>query len=115
MMHRAITVLLIPRVATLGLVLGVGLVSSVPANLLWADQPLPMTTVGYQNGKITTVYQTSFLIDGRAYRLAPDVVIYDDSGNRIDAGYISVGLEVKFHVKKEQNDMIDTMVLTLPR
>lgn len=115
MMRRAITAFVTSRVATLGLLLGVGLTDGFSVNPLWADQPLPMTTVGYQSGKITTVYQTSFLIDGRAYRLAPDVVIYDDSGNRIDAGYISVGLEVKFHVKKEQNDMIDTMVLTLPR
>lgn len=115
MMSRVINAFLKPCVPTVGLVLGVVLTGSVSANLLWADQPLPMATIGYQNGKITTVYQTNFLIDGRAYRLAPDVVIYDDSGNRIDAGYISVGLEVKFHVKKEQTDMIDALVLTLPR
>ena len=115
MMSRASTIFSTPCVATLGLLLGVGLIGGVHVNPLWADQPLPMMTVGYQNGTITTVYQTNFLIDGRAYRLAPDVVIYDDSGNRIDAGYISVGLEVKFHVKKEQTDMIDALVLTLPR
>ena len=115
MMRRAITVFLMPRVVIVGLALGVGVTGGLSPTPLWADQPLPMATVGYQNGKITTVYQTNFLIDGRAYRLAPDVMIYDDSGNRIDAGYISVGLEVKFHVKKEQNDMIDSMVLTLPR
>ena len=101
--------------AVLSAILGaVVMLGSIP-ELIRADQPVPVSTIGYQNGKITAVYQTTFLIDGRAYRLAPDVMIYDDSGNRIDAGYIGVDLEVKFHVKREQNDMIDSIVLYLPR
>ena len=115
MMKGPITVLLTRRLATLTFVVGVGMMASLPSGPLHADQTLPMMTVGYQSGKITAVYQTTFLIDGRAYRLAPDAVIYDDSGSRIDAGYIGVDLEVKFHVKREQNDMIDTLILSLPR
>lgn len=99
----------------LSFILGaVVMLGSIP-ELTRADQPVPVSTLGYQSGKITAVYQTTFLIDGRSYRLAPEVVIYDDSGNRIDAGYIGVDLEVRFHVKREQNDMIDTIILYLPR
>ncbi len=115
MKKGAITVVSAYRVTTLAFALGIYMAVNLSSTSLYADQVLPMMTVGYQSGKITAVYQTTFLIDGRAYRLASDVVIYDDSGNRIDAGYISVDLEVKFHVKKEQNDTIDRMVLSLPR
>lgn len=115
MMKGPSTAWLTGRLATLTLIVGIGMVAGLSSNPLHANQTLPMMTVGYQSGKITAVYQTTFLIDGRAYRLAPDAVIYDDSGNRIDAGYIGVDLEAKFHVKKEQNDMIDTLVLSLPR
>ncbi len=115
MRNGALTVSATPRAARWALTLGIGVMVGLFSDPLCADQPLPMMTVGYQSGKITAVYQTTFLIDGRTYRLAPDAVIYDDSGNRIDAGYIGVDLEVKFHVKKEQNDTVDTMVLSLPR
>ena len=79
------------------------------------DQPLPSMTIGYQNGTITAIYQTSFQIDGRTYSLTPDAVILDDSGNQLDAGMLAVTLEVKFHVKKEQSDKVDKMIVTLPR
>ena len=79
------------------------------------DQPLSTMTVGYQSGKITAVYQTTFQIDGRTYSLTPDAVLLDDSGNEIDAGYIGVQIDAKFHVKKDQNDKIDKMILNLPR
>ena len=79
------------------------------------EQPLPTMAVGYQSGKITAVYQTTFQIDGRTYSLTPDAVLLDDSGNEIDAGYIGVQIDAKFHVKKDQNDKIDKMILSLPR
>ena len=79
------------------------------------DQPIPAMAVGYQNGTITAVHQTTFQIDERTYSLTPDAVIFDESGNQIDAGYIAVQIEAKFHVKKEQSDKIDKMILTLPR
>lgn len=79
------------------------------------DQSLPTMTVGYQNGRITAVHQTTFQIDGRTYSLTPDAVLLDESGNQIDAGYIAVQIEAKFHVKKDQSDKIDKMILTLPR
>ncbi len=82
------------------------------------DQPVPTMAVGYQTGKITAVYQTTFQIDGRTYSLTPDAVLLDESGNQLDPSYIGVQIEAKFHVKKDQNDQndkIDKMILNLPR
>jgi hypothetical protein len=80
------------------------------------DQPLPSMTIGYQNGRITSINQTSFQIDGRTYSLTPDAVILDDNGKQLDAGMLAVTLEVKYHVvKKGETDKIDRMILFLLR
>ena len=92
-------------------VLSVVAVGVAPAD----DQPLSTMTVGYQSGKITAVYQTTFQIDGRTYSLTPDAVMLDENGNQLDVGYIGVGIEARFHVNKDQNDKIDKMILNLPR
>ena len=79
------------------------------------DQPLPSMTIGYQNGTITAIYEKTLDIDGRTYGVTPDVVMLDDYGRVLDPGRLVVTAEVKFHVKKEQSNMIDTMIVTLPR
>jgi hypothetical protein len=79
------------------------------------DQPLPSMTISYQTGTITAIYEKTLDINGRTYGLMPDVVMLDDSGNQLDAGMLAVTLEVKFHVKKEQGDKIDKMIVILPR
>lgn len=95
--------------------LAVGLSLAVGAEDGQADQLLPAMTVGYQSGKITAVYEKTFQIDGRTYSLTSDAVILDDSGNQADAGMLAVTLEVQYHLKKEQNDKIDRMIIFLPR
>lgn len=97
------------------LVLAVGLLAASVPGVVRADQPLQTMTVGFQNGTITAVYQTTFQIDGRTYSLVPDAEIFDDKGNQIDAGSIRADIEVKFHAKKDQNDKIDKMILIFPR
>ena len=79
------------------------------------DQPLPTMTVGYQNGTITAIYEKTLDIDGRTYGLIPDVVMLDEHGDMLDPGRLMVTAEVKFHVKKEQSNMIDKMIVILPR
>ena len=79
------------------------------------DQPLPSMTIGYQNGTITAIYEKTLDIDGRTYGVTPDVVMLDDYGRVLDPGRLVVTAEVKFHVKKEQSNMIDKMIVTLPR
>ena len=79
------------------------------------DQPLPSMTISYQNGTITAIYENTLDIDGRTYGLMPDVVMLDEHGRMLDPGDLVVTAEVKFHVKKEQSNMIDKMIVTLPR
>jgi hypothetical protein len=79
------------------------------------DQPLPSMTVSYQNGTITAIYENTLDIDGRTYGLMPDVVMLDEHGDMLDPARLMVTAEVKFHVKKEQSNKIDKMIVTLPR
>ncbi|MGH7184612.1 MAG: hypothetical protein ACREJN_21915 [Nitrospiraceae bacterium] len=78
------------------------------------DQPLPTMTVGFQNGTITAINEKTFDIDGRTYGVVPDVIMLDQHGETLDAGRLMVSAEVKFHVKKEQSNMIEKMIVTLP-
>ena len=79
------------------------------------DQPLPSMTISYQNGTITAIYEKTLDIDGRTYGLIPDVVMLDEHGDMLDPARLMVSAEVKFHVKKEQSNMIDKMIVILPR
>ena len=79
------------------------------------DQPLPAMTISYQNGTITAIYENTLDIDGRTYGLTPDVVMLDEHGEMFDPARLMVSAEVKFHVKKEQSNKIDKMIVTLPR
>jgi len=79
------------------------------------DQPLPSMTISYQNGTITAIYENTFDIDGRTYGLTPDVVMLDEHGEMFDPARLMVSAEVKFHVKKEQSNKIDKMIVTLPK
>ena len=79
------------------------------------DQSLPSMTIGYQKGTITAIHEKTLDIDGRTYGVMPDVVMLDEHGDKLDPGRLMVTAEVKFHVKKEQSNMIDKMIVTLPR
>jgi len=79
------------------------------------DQPLPSMTISYQNGTITAIDENTLDIDGRTYGLTPDVVMLDEHGDMLDPARLMVSAEVKFHVKKEQSNKIDKMIVTLPR
>jgi len=79
------------------------------------DQSLPSTTVGYQNGTITAIHEKTLDIDERTYSVTPDIVMLDEHGDMLDPGRLMVSAEVKFHVKKEQNNIIEKMIVKLPR
>jgi hypothetical protein len=79
------------------------------------DQPLPSMKISYQNGTITAIYENTLDIDGRTYGLTPDVVMLDEHGDMLDPARLMVSAEVKFHVKKEQSNKIDKMIVTLPK
>ena len=92
-------------------VLSVVTVGVTPAD----DQPLPSMTISYQNGTITAIYENTLDIDGRTYGLMPDVVMLDEHGDTLDPARLMVSAEVRFHVKKEQSNKIDKMIVTLPK
>lgn len=94
--------------ATVFFVMNVGV---TPAD----DQPLPSMTIGYQNGTITAIYEKTLDIDGRTYSVTQDVVMLDEHGDIFDPARLRVSAEVKFHVTKEQSNMIDKMIVTLPK
>jgi basic membrane lipoprotein Med (substrate-binding protein (PBP1-ABC) superfamily) len=97
------------------MLLSVAVFSVVSFSITQADdQPLPSMTVGYQNGTITAIHEKTFDIDGRTYGVVQDVVMLDQHGEVLDPGRLMVSAEVKFHVKKEQSNMIDQMIVTLP-
>ena len=97
-------------------VLAVTVLSVVNVGVTIADdQPLPSMTIGYQNGAITAIYEKTLDINGRTYGLVPDVVMLDEYGRMLDPARLVVTAEVKFHVKKEQSNMIDRMIVTLPK
>ena len=79
------------------------------------DQPSQAMAVGYQNGAITAIAEKTLDIDGRTYIVTSEAVMVDDHGRMLDPARLVVSAEVKFHVKKEQNNMIEKMIVTLPR
>ncbi len=98
------------------MVLAVTVLSVMSVGVTLADdQPLPSMTISYQNGTITAIYENTFDIDGRTYGLMPDVVMLDEHGEMFDPARLMVSAEVKFHVKKEQSNKIDKMIVTLPK
>jgi hypothetical protein len=98
------------------MVLAVTVLSVVNVDVTLADdQPLPSMTIAYQNGTITAIYENTLDIDGRTFGLTPDVVMLDEHGDTLDPARLMVTAEVKFHVKKEQSNKIDKMIVTLPR
>lgn len=98
------------------MVLAVTVLSVMSVGVTLADdQPLPSMTISYQNGTITAIYENTFDIDGRTYGLMPDVVMLDEHGDMLDPARLMVSAEVKFHVKKEQSNKIDKMIVTLPK
>jgi hypothetical protein len=102
--------------AGITMVLAVTVLSVVNVGVTLADdQPLPSMTISYQNGTITAIYEKTLDIDGRTYGLMPDVVMLDEYGRMMDPARLVVTAEVKFHVTKEQSNMIDKMIVTLPK
>ncbi len=102
--------------AGIKMVLAVTVLSVMNVGVTLADdQPLPSMTISYQNGAITAIYEKTLDINGRTYGLAPDVVMLDEYGRMLDPGRLMVTAEVKFHVTKEQSNMIDKMIVTLPK
>ena len=80
-----------------------------------ADEPLPAAMASYPKGAITSVYETTFQIDGRTLSLAQEAVLVDRHGDPLAPTDIRVDIDVKYRILKGTNDKIDWMMLLLPR
>lgn len=100
---------------TIVLMVGIALALCFPPKSSRADQQLPIMTIGFQSGTITAIYGSMLQIDGRTFSLSPNAILQDDRGREIEASALVVSAEVKYRIKKERNDLIDRMMVILPR
>jgi hypothetical protein len=80
-----------------------------------ADESLPAAMASYPKGTITSVYETTFQIDGRTFSLAPEFVLVDRHGDPLAPTTIRTDIDVTYRIQKGTNDKIDWMMLFLPR
>ncbi|MEQ1844204.1 MAG: hypothetical protein ABL983_01350 [Nitrospira sp.] len=97
-----------------GLVLAIESTFSCFLPMAFAEQSLPNMVVGYQSGKITSIYQHNFQIDGKTFSLAPDCVLLDRHGDPLTPAALREDVEVKYHLLKGTTDRIDNIVVFLP-
>lgn len=95
-----------------GLTIGVMLL--IQAEVVRADEPLPPAAAGYPIGKVTSIYERSFQIDGRTVSLVSEAVLVDRHGDPLKPADLRVDIDVKYHIQKGTTDRIDWMLLLLP-
>jgi hypothetical protein len=100
--------------APLLLAVGMGMMIWFSPDVLRADEPVAAVNVGFQNGTITGIYETTLQIDHKTYSLTPDVALLDRHGDVLAARYLQVDIEVRYHLEKGSKDRIDRMILLLP-
>lgn len=92
----------------------ISIASMATAVSSYADEPLPVAAASYPTGKITSVYETAFQIDGRTVSLVPEAVLVDRHGDPLQPTDLRVDIDVKYHIQKGTTDKIDWMLLILP-
>lgn len=112
--RRKIQVSQLMQSVLFGFILAMGLLVADPAGVSFADQSLPAMTVAYRDGKITSIYETTFQIDHKTFSFVPEVVILDRHGDLLKASDLRVDIEVKYHLLKGSTDKIDQMIMFLP-
>lgn len=79
-----------------------------------AGEPLPAGMASYPSGKITSIHDATFQIDGRTVSLAPEAVLVDRHGDPLQPAALRVDIDLKYHIQKGTTDKIDWMLLILP-
>jgi hypothetical protein len=98
----------------IGCLVAAVLVAIATPSLSHADEPLPAAAASYPTGKITSIHETAFQIDGRTVSLAPEAVLVDRHGDPLQPAALRVDIDVKYHIQKGTTDKIDWMLLILP-
>ncbi len=99
------------EIATAALILAVIMGAT---NTAAADRQV-QHSIAFQSGEITAINESTIQIDGRVFGLADGVILQDEKGREIEPSSLVVTAEVKYHVKKEQSNKIDFMIVYLPR
>ncbi|ULA62319.1 MAG: hypothetical protein LZF86_10180 [Nitrospira sp.] len=100
-------------VATVCLVVAV-FIAMAASPSSYADEPFPAAVASYPTGKITSIHETTFQIDGRTVSLAPEAVLVDRHGDPLPPAALRVDIDVRYHIQKGTIDKIDWMLLILP-
>lgn len=96
-----------------GLMISSGLMAGVQD--VQADEAsFPAGMASYPSGKITSIYEKTFQIDGRTVSLAPEAVLVDKHGDPLQPAALKVDIDVKYHIQKGTTDKIDWMLIILP-
>ncbi len=98
----------------IGCLVAAVLVAIATPSLSHADEPLPAAAASYPTGKITSIHEAAFQIDGRTVSLAPEAVLVDRHGDPLQPAALRVDIDVKYHIQKGTTDKIDWMLLILP-
>lgn len=92
-----------------------GLSLCVGTKVVQADEPsIPAAAASYPTGKITSIYETAFQINGRTVSLVPEAVLVDRHGDPLPPTALRVDIDVKYHIQKGTTDKIDWLLLILP-
>lgn len=98
----------------IGLIISSVLIAGVQS--VQADESsFPAGMASYPSGKITSIYERTFQIDGRTVSLAQEAVLVDQRGYPLQTTALRVDIDVKYHIQKGTTDKIDWMLLVLPR
>lgn len=99
----------------MAMVLMIGSAMSFGVESVRADESsLPAGVASYPSGKVTSIYERTFQIDGRTVSLVPEAVLVDQHGDPLPPTALRVDIDVKYHIQKGTMDKIDWMLLILP-
>ncbi|MBX9658720.1 MAG: hypothetical protein K2X00_09135 [Nitrospiraceae bacterium] len=78
--------------------------------------PIPLSVMSsLQPGTITAVHHETVSINGKEYGFDAEVQARDQDDNHLEVAAIRPNLEVKFHVKKNESNKIDLIIVYMPQ
>lgn len=78
--------------------------------------PIPLSVMSsLQPGMITAVHHETVSINGKEYGFDAEVQARDQDDNHLEVAAIRPNLEVKFHVKKNESNKIDLIIVYMPQ
>ena len=103
------------QVKGLALVLGMCGLLGFADSTAQAD-PIPLSVMtSLQSGTITAVHHETVSISGKEYGFDQEVQARDQEDNHLELSAIRPNLDVKFHVKKNESNKIDLIIVYMPQ